>query len=782
MNNTVKRYTYWMSIFLFLALFGASSYFAYHLWKSGSISVEGIARVIENSYLIENERKTDRPKLIQNNIDLDRVREALTEVDVLNNQYKTFSEFVAQDEAIKNKFETSLNEVKKHVMSLLSVPELPRLVGVIWDKIVNFQTFVMSNNWKTLTRTTERIRVKISETKSKRSGIYKYRQIQSAYSGILNEFSNMESITETSVLTKTEKSIIFAKINGMKNDLSLLEKYLTALNDFNNSHKKLSNAYSEWLDDLSPKIAEQKIGFEKTSKSIFYGFVILLAFCISSMIILLILRKIEIKSTTQKISKEVSDVVNEIVVKGKDDPKMSEKLAVDLYKDLLKYRDYVHKRMSFGSIFQDSLPFSSILLDVNLKVKWANKNFLENWKLSNYKNNLDALSWDHLQRFTNLGEEDPIIQAQNSNIAGIYQIQLKTSVDDEVLPYEMYVSPVEVNGATEIMIFFYPLRSLQETVGHQTKAIVGPVKKSLEAMLDSQFDDEFIERIQKDFYIAGIDEIYSLLRNLNTKKIQNFEAYENRLSEKDEIIEQSNHLINEMENAFEETKNYINEVKNSFGNTKQCILNMMHTKSDICNDFDEINQQLKETLSSLDTYEKSYKNLQEVINEHDKAFQNLEQQRSDFKQLKEKAEDGRLKVLQSVDQTLVFGRSERYDKDRIEESLNNIKIQIRSYDKIITSLFKIMGQVDVVASKVELVNQQRPFTKIPLQSTGTILASSKDIKDEFENHTKNFDQNGETMIESLKGMFSSLKSADQVVKESHYNVRSRQNPRVSAVI
>ena len=37
----------------------------------------------------------------------------------------------------------------------------------------------------------------------------------------------------------------------------------------------------------------------------------------------------------------------------------------------------------------------------------------------------DALSWDYVLRFTDLGDNDPLIEALQNDLAGIYQIRAK---------------------------------------------------------------------------------------------------------------------------------------------------------------------------------------------------------------------------------------------------------------------------------------------------------------------------------------------------------------------
>ncbi len=81
--------------------------------------------------------------------------------------------------------------------------------------------------------------------------------------------------------------------------------------------------------------------------------------------------------------------------------------------------------MSFGSIFQDALPLSAVMLDKNLKVEWTNKQFCDDWEISEEEISQEYMSWDYLAKLTNLGHDDPVVEALKNDVAGIYQIQVK---------------------------------------------------------------------------------------------------------------------------------------------------------------------------------------------------------------------------------------------------------------------------------------------------------------------------------------------------------------------
>jgi len=124
--------------------------------------------------------------------------------------------------------------------------------------------------------------------------------------------------------------------------------------------------------------------------------------------------------------------------------KRNENFSPEFKNELDKYRDYVHKRMTYGSIFQEAMPFASILLDSNLNLVWGNSHFYSQWQLQNFnQDGDDSLTWDFLQRFTDLEDNSSMLSALRLSSAGVYKIQVKNYSMAKAIPYEMHVSPVD---------------------------------------------------------------------------------------------------------------------------------------------------------------------------------------------------------------------------------------------------------------------------------------------------------------------------------------------------
>ena len=222
------------------------------------------------------------------------------------------------------------------------------------------------------------------------------------------------------------------------------------------------------MSKVSPALALNRIKIERQAQNVIF---VLLG--ISSALLLFMVIGYFIYRGTQRSGRRMLEsfalqTVKEGIIPTES--KFVERTTPAFNDELNKFRSYVHKRMSLGSLFQESTPFPSLLLDSNLNVMWANELFYDSWGIEEGFQVDRTLNWDYIQKSTNLGDGDPIQQALHNEVAGIYQIQYKNHREGEPsIPYEMYVVPGEYSSQKRIMIYFYPLTSMEKTLVDQAK-------------------------------------------------------------------------------------------------------------------------------------------------------------------------------------------------------------------------------------------------------------------------------------------------------------------------
>jgi hypothetical protein len=494
---------YYYLIFSFTALISIIGYGGYYYWEKGIVNFDYVNKVFEASFKFDEikERKdiANLKKLIEN----DRLRESIKSLEKFESNLKKL-DFMVVDKKISKDLKNSIKKTRNSMTELLSFPELSSIIFVLGNKITKFGNFVNQNQWRTLSRMAKIMMVKMSPGKIKRPGFFSYEKLERFGRKIKYDLSRMKSITNTSLLKRNDKNIILNNLKTLNTEVFMLVRYLGFLKNLIKDIDALDKSFKSWGKIVGPEILLNKLRFYKNSKQLLTSIGGLFLFNILCLFLAIIINKIKFKKDKLIVENLILKSIGEGLIPLKNRLQMP--FSNYFKENFKKYKGFLHRRMEFGAIFQEGVPFSAILIDSNLNIIWGNKLFYEDWALIDYKERNDQITWDFIKKFTNLGESNPIISALKENVAGIYQIQVK--IKKETMPYEMYVSPINYADKTKIMIMFYPLRSLEETLANQTKAIIGPVSRSLDALMTNHFNLVFKEKIKSDFVVAGIEELF----------------------------------------------------------------------------------------------------------------------------------------------------------------------------------------------------------------------------------------------------------------------------------
>ena len=319
----------------------------------------------------------------------------------------------------------------------------------------------------------------------------------------------MVDVTNSSTLSQEKKELIFSRFDLFKTELEMLEKYNNQMRELFQNLNDAEKKFLIWSENSSIDISLRKIEFENKSKFLFYSLIGLLFLMVGLLGFGIYLNKFFNKKEQLILEKSILDSVRDGLISNKPLRNYSK----EFQKEIDNIREYVHQKISFGSIVFDSLPFATLFLDYNLSVIWANSIFFQVFGIDKEKKEL--MTWDYVQRFTNLGENDPIYLALKNDLAGIYQIQVKRGQKEEAIPYEIYVQPTIYQNQKRILLFLYPLKDLQESLVDQVKSIIGPVVRTIDAMTGNQFDEDFKNSIKKDFEVGGIDGVLNKFIKFN---------------------------------------------------------------------------------------------------------------------------------------------------------------------------------------------------------------------------------------------------------------------------
>ena len=730
------------------------SFGSYHYWKVGPINFENITSLYETSLKTKEINENNPVKQIRKLVESDRVREAVKALGKLEKNTREIDRVKHLTEY--NSYLEGIKESKKSMNKLLSSPALSRIILVLSNKVSNFEAYVVQNNWRTLTRMAKRIKAKIVPTRVHSPGFFNYSKMKKLSRTISSDMGIMINVTESSILTQQNKIIILAKIRAMQTELNMFNRYLKNLKSFSTSYGKFSSSYNNWFSKILPEITLQRINLEENSKYILYSLFGVIAFILAALFAGWMVYSRSVVSSQNSVEKVILQAVKDGIVPTEG--KFSHNFSQNFNLEFNKFHSYIHKRMSFGAVFQDAVPFSAFLLDANLNLSWGNKLFYQTWGITDLMGD-EHVSWDFLQQSTNLGENDPIFLAIQENLAGIYQIQLRTKGDEEGLPYEMYVAPVEYADQKRVMVFLYPLRSIEESLSNQMKSVVGPVTRTLEAMTNNGFTGEFREKIYKDFEIAGITDV-----------VDKFQKYSDFVSQQKlgllgEIEKLENELFDQFKLADDlrgilvENQEVNTKIVDEFYQAKDSIISSVEFRNEV----EQLYQNTVVTAKSLFKDESELLTKSEacidIIGENTKAFNMVSKVRTDFKDLRKEVETFKSRIVQTLDQALIFQRRDE-NSSKVEDAFSRIKMEVRGFDKTLGAFSQSVQNLDIGLSKVELLMEQNN----PPELTN-LRERFSDAQENIESdmfHINRLERTGQGMdaslISSLKSLYEGFQS------------------------
>jgi hypothetical protein len=753
-----------------LTIFTVMSVGVYMYWEKGPANMDRVAQIFESTVQLDSLNKEKGFKKVKNLVQRDRVREAISYYENLQTKVSSLNNL----ESIESydSFEKDMQQLKTSLNNMLSFSSKSTLISVLRTKVTNFKSFVVHNQWRTLTRVSSKIQAKISTGASKSPSFYTYRKMNALHKSITKDIKYMEAVTQSSVLSREDKNLIMIKLGTLKTELNLLAKSLNSLRDFYKSYAVAEKSYAAWKSNIEPALALKKINIVKSSEKTLYAMGGMVALVLLFFIIGHFVYARGGRSQKVQVEQELLGVIKEGLIPVK--ASINDSWSQQFKEEIDRYREYVHKRMSFGSIFQDAMPFSSILMDSNLNLVWANTLFYEHWNLDEKVKQDSNVTWDFLQRFTNLGENDPVVSAIKENIAGIYQIQVKTENSEEAAPFEMYVSPVEYAGQKRIMVIFYPLRSLEETLGNQMKSLVSPVSKTLDALIDNKFQGEFIDRVRDDFEAAGIEHIFKKFTRMNDFYLSQRNGLMNEIETIENTLFEQYKIMDDVKIVFDGQKDLQHDAIAKFSSAKEHIVSVVDMRSQfefMMNQMTELGSELFEEELTLIT---KATDISEVMEENTRAMESLVRSRDDFKKLKSQVEMFRSRV----GQILEHSRNSDWSSAKNVQGLQRLKSELMDFENVLTSFSRVATSLDVGLSKVQIIMQSKEMPEMTQtkQTFETLRAQMEELSSEASKLGRVGQAKDEELIKSLKGLFLSFqnlrtksKELDDMIMEPYQN-------------
>ncbi len=761
MRFTLSRAVHFYYVTVLVAITCLFAYGVKHYWDTGLLNIDYVSNLYDGTSKVKAVKERNDIDELKKYVDGDRLKDATKIFTRMESDIKDLKAIKATDE--KSNFDENLRQVKQSLVDFQSGPDLSVTINNLNSKVSNFETFVTEKNWPTLTRMSINLRMRLSPSRLMSGGLYNFERTQNLAQSVNNDLEAMTNFTESSGLPPEIKTAIINRIKVIKNEAVNLSSYIEAHTKFNRIYKEFSAAYTIWFKLVEPEIAFKKIQFEKSSQSVFYSLILVFAGLIASVIMGFVIYNFSTKRSSGKTEKLVIETIKEglLPVESKQIANFSQEFMLEFE----KCREYTHKRMAFGSIFQEAVPFATILLDSNLNMVWGNDHFYNQWQLQNFKDE-DTLTWDFLQRFTNLEDNSSILSALRMSTSGAYKIQVKSNTMANMMPYEMYVSPVEYSNQKRIMVIFYPMGEAYENLLSQKKAITTPLMQALNLQIEEKMTTDSKNTLRLAAEAAGVADVYSKL----------FQYIEKAESIQDEL----HHEIETLESKANEHRNISSEIRkslvSSFETQRASISRYNQFKGSVSlviDARDQLEEQFKYAMNSsrelykdqnriLTAAEKAEKNVDDYI----KSLKTITVLKGDFKELKISVEDFKSRVVQILDQLLIF-QSHENDTQRVDQFLGKIKIEMKGFEKVLAGFAEVVTQLDITVTKVDMMAESRE--KADLDS---IKYRMETIKNNLENvqfsankiaqsaHAKD-----DEMISALKSLVGNLKTEMKRINE-----------------
>lgn len=654
---------------------------------------------------------------LQKDMSFEKIGKLLSwaESDKANDKMRELSQKIAETE--------ELLEIKSTKDLGLAMRTFNRLIGntsgmsdpsdalkVLRNKVNGLNDYAEVKKYTNVILISERMKERLEQLTPKNVG----GSIQVSY--LRTDIKRLEQLIGGSSLTDNEKAALNSRFTSMQNEIDLLSSLNSQSRDLKAHTTQASLALSSWLIDVEKKAADlQGMRFQKQNQ-----LVIMLAGMVGFLVIAWMGMAYLFRWQKVRIGEQVEVEVKSVIEKGimGDQRFMMDHYSDFTRNDIIRLCDELKIKLNLGSMLHNGLPFAGCMIDTNFKLTWHNHLFLEQFYLSDEEVRSDAFNWDYLRDYLNL-DEDPIYQALVNKIAGIYPVKVKQDEFAPSQPYEMYVTPINVNREDRVMVFFYPLVSVKEAITEQVNLSRQTLGRFISHWKNETLDEDQIRMLEKDFKNNDLGDVYSELVVL----------YERVLGEKNEclrtinVLEKENDVyqitVTNMKEIEDEKKEIIrqefqlaNDLRDTFLGSVERMESLMHINRTILQQNDELKTEAQKMQQISTQLTKKTKETLEIMGQ-------LESVKVDYKKLKFELLEVKTKLV-SMNNTL-FGQLPAFEEPQ-QKLANRYKDELARLDFNVTTLDKKLSQLDVLLAKLQMMHEKSPVE----QTNFSFLTSQKE--------------------------------------------------------
>jgi len=756
----IVHYFYFIN-FLILAI--GLTYGIKFYWQQGTVNFDNTGSVFEASLKVNELKNRNDVSDLKDLVESDKTLEAEKVMSAFEKKIKQLEDAGK----LKSEFSDllkSITQTKESLHSLVVFQERSSILYSLESKIKQFESFVIENKWRTLTRMIGRIKAQIDPSQARKAGFFNYQKILELSKSLNRDISVMVSVTDGSVLSRQNKDLIIVKINTFKVEIIQLEKYLDLLKNFTGNQEQLQLNYKTWLKAMGPQIALKKMEMENNSRRVLMSMIVLVLFMTFAMVVGFLIYSWSQKRNQKTLEKFCLDLIRDGLLPQEN--KMKDYFSESFSLEFERLRHGLHNRMSFGAVFQEAMPFPALLFDSNLNLVWGNSLFFQDWKL----NKSDSLSWDFIRRLTNVSENDPVQMALQKGFSGIYQIEMKNHTEAAAVVYEMFVSAVDVQNQRKIMIICYPLKAVHDSLLQQRDEFKEFVTKILDAIKLGKFNNQFADEMKQTYQNLNLLDLCERFVGLNEKQISEIKFLENEINALESEMSKLNESYKQALSLHEERSLRVGSVVKKFEGMKNGFVKTIDERNIV----DELRLNTAVTAKNLIKSQRNLieeaRRLESTVNESLKTFRNTSALRTEFSGLKGTINDFRTRIMELLDQLMVWDRAKNLDPHRMAEALTRVRMEMKGFEKNLSSLGILTVNLDVVLGKIQFILESYKNPN---------LIAHKELVDEaevvVESDVVAGDKIMRSSLENEQEMIYHLTEIYKILKDDHKDTRHLGN-------
>lgn len=715
-------------------------------WKNQSVSASSEAVKSVNSYL----EKTKEVDQIQN-------REAK-----LKAMHKTMyvalfdSKIMSADISSEKSWTEFKNNFQKSKIQNSDEKELEENISLLTNVINQFNQFTTQKNYPTLSRISLRMKMRSltqMDGKTLENAMYSYSK----------DVEFMQTTVKTSNLSQELKDECNLKIQELSNTINQVMNLSKNKLGFDDSLDNSWKYFKKFLESAKVNVLKNSMKDGSSFNLLFFMILTLIVFT-SLLSAWAIFEEQKSKKNARKYWEvKFTELLNKVFMK--DGQATADQTFSNSFSSAVdQIHDYVRRKMNYGQMFQDTIPFPTVLLDSNLQVRWFNESLVQEWNLEDFIKQRESLTWEHFAQLTNMSSTDPIIDVIKNQHAGIFKLQVKPlSIESKSVPYQMYVTPYQIGSERLCLLFFYPLLSLEETIEMQTQSVIAPVKRTLLAILNENYDQDFHNESRSDYEVGSILELHDLFKNVVEKYQTISSDLLLQLSELETDNQDQTQLIQQFDSNVEQIKRLQFEMKESFQSLKNSLIASFEGIENIKDHVGVFKNTIQDEMNyNSGVYNHAMK-LENVFNNAKEEFSVLTQLKATTKEVREAILSHRSNSLKVVKAMTVFMEKQNsLNTNPMHNTWGSMISELAKIPDFFSSLERYVQHIDLTIGKI-LMKTDDSFKQIQNDLPKKIESKLPENINSIAHQFTSYEETKEIMINNLKEIYGSMVDQSKIV-------------------